>query len=247
MAKLEESKQGRSGTATSSNTDVRDTVSEGLLLRSELQRAVESEDYAEAAKIRDQLANLEEGASKLASSLESQREDQPQQMYQLGQRFVHAQKGYQGVIVGWDMTCCEDDEWRERAQVSRLARRENQPFYHVLVDEEKSNWGVSPDGRPPVAYVAEELIKVPKDETWKEAHGSDILRHPFEYLLFFGQDGEGNMVPVKDMRERYNQPRRDVYSPGEEERASEGDGEDDDQDDDDKPPTIPEGGKPPLL
>jgi hypothetical protein len=92
VAKLEESKQGRSGTATSSNTDVRDTVSEGLLLRSELQRAVESEDYAEAAKIRDQLANLEEGASKLASSLESQREDQPQQMYQLGQRFVHAQK-----------------------------------------------------------------------------------------------------------------------------------------------------------
>lgn len=65
---------------------------QGLLLRSELQRAIEAEDYAEAARLRDQLAELEQGASKLASSLEMAREDMPQQMYALGQRFVHAQK-----------------------------------------------------------------------------------------------------------------------------------------------------------
>ena len=44
-------------------------------------------------------------------------------------------QGYHGVIVGWDRTCCEDDAWRSLAQVDRLARRENQPFYHVLVDQ----------------------------------------------------------------------------------------------------------------
>ena len=31
------------------------------------------------------------------------------------------------------------------------------------------------------------------------------------YLLFYGQDGEGNYVPSKKLREKYKRERRDVY------------------------------------
>lgn len=88
---------------------------------------------------------------------------------------------------------------------------------------------------------------MPKDQTWAEAHGPEMVRHPYEYLLFFGKDGEGNMIPAKALREGYNQPRKDVYAPGEEEKSiiDEDVGEDDGTagpgDDDGKP----EDGKPP--
>jgi len=238
IAEFEESKQGRSGTATTSSVDIRDTVSEGLLLRSELQRAVEEEDYAEAARIRDELAKLEEGASALQATVEAERWDTAQPLYEIGQRFVHASKGYQGVIVGWDRTCCEDDEWRKRAEVSRLARRENQPFYHVLVDQKTARW--SGDDRGPVAYVAEELVKVPKGKSWSEVHGSEEVAHPFIYLLFFGMDAQGCYIPTTALRESYGQERRDVYAPGAEEEYDdddddEGSGGDDGLDDGGEP------------
>eukprot|EP00951_Prasinocladus_malaysianus_P022130 scaffold184789_cov37-Prasinocladus_malaysianus.AAC.1 len=79
--------------------------------------------------------------------------------------------------------------------------------------QNKASWDVS-DEMPPVAYVAEELVKVPKEQTWSDAHGSEGVRHPYAYLLFLGQDGEGNMLPVTSLRERYRQERKDVYAPG---------------------------------
>lgn len=193
-------------------------------------------------------------------------------------------QGYRGVIVGWDRTCCEDDEWRERAQVNRLSRRDNQPFYHVLVDQVskrgvpgqtpglvpyvlsmsprdrsmsvasgwtrnidggKLSWprqvmfaGPSPqnhsrwessDGRAPVAYVAEEMIKVPKGQSWAEAYGDGEVAHPYYYLLFFGKDSQGGCIPIAQLREQYGQDRRDVYA------DDDGYDSDDDWDDGDEP------------
>ena len=48
--------------------------------------------------------------------------------------------------------------------------------------------------------------------------------------MFLGSDGEGNMVPCRQLRDKYNAARRDVYAPGEREAAGgegEGEGEDD--------------------
>jgi hemimethylated DNA binding protein len=50
-------------------------------------------------------------------------------------------QGYQGVIVGWDRTCCEDELWKTKAKVDRLARREKQPFYHLFVDQVRLHLG----------------------------------------------------------------------------------------------------------
>lgn len=35
------------------------------------------------------------------------------------------------------------------------------------------------------------------------------------YLLFLGADGQGNMVPARQLRDKYCVGRRDVYAPGE--------------------------------
>jgi hypothetical protein len=38
----------------------------------------------------------------------------------LGQRVVHKEHGYRGVVVGWDVGCCEGEEWQERAGAEEL-------------------------------------------------------------------------------------------------------------------------------
>jgi hypothetical protein len=39
------------------------------------------------------------------------------------------------------------------------------------------------------------------------------LLHPYSYLLFLGVDERGDMIPTKALRERYSQPRVDVFPP----------------------------------
>ena len=39
------------------------------------------------------------------------------------------------------------------------------------------------------------------------------LLHPYSLLLFLGADERGDMIPTKALRERYSQPRVDVYPP----------------------------------
>lgn len=39
--------------------------------------------------------------------------------------------GYQAVICGMDPVCCESSSWMETAQVEKLPRGSNQPFYQV--------------------------------------------------------------------------------------------------------------------
>ena len=74
-----------------------------------------------------------------------------------------------------------------------------------------NGWARDPQ-QPPVAYVAEELVKVPKEKTWKETHGDKQVSHPYSYLLFFGMDAQGGMIPASQLRDRYNQERRDVWA-----------------------------------
>ena len=75
-----------------------DVASEGLRLRSELQRAIDEERYSDAAEVRDRLKLVQEQSKKAQSEAASV--EKPARMYQLGQRVRHAKLGYDGVICG---------------------------------------------------------------------------------------------------------------------------------------------------
>ena len=44
--------------------------------------------------------------------------------------------------------------------------------------------------------------------------GGSSFQHPYTYLLFLGADGQGNMLPARQLRDKYCVSRRDVYAPG---------------------------------
>lgn len=75
-----------------------DVASEGLRLRSELQRAIDEERYSDAAEVRDRLKVVQEQSEK--AQTEAASIDQPARKYQLGQRVRHAKLDYDGVICG---------------------------------------------------------------------------------------------------------------------------------------------------
>jgi hypothetical protein len=49
-------------------------------------------------------------------------------------------------------------------------------------------------------------------------YGPDPLQHPYSYVLFLGQDARGDMLPCRQLRDKYSARRRDVYRPGAEEQ-----------------------------
>ena len=193
-----------------------------LSIRANLSRAIEEEDYAKAAELRDQLAALEEQSAE-ANMLCPVGEPE----FGLGQVVIHSTKGYRGVICGWDFCCCEDDVWKRTNNAGSLENGTDQVFYHVLVDV--ADWpmdfaSMGDELDAPVAYVAEELL----DEITLADFDSDEplvntpFQHPYSYLMFLGTNGSGNMIPCRQLRERY-----DV------ERTVDRSGEDSDEDWDD--------------
>lgn len=207
VAEQLEAKGPGCGTRSANQTAVADVAAEGLRLRSELQRAINEERYSDAAEVRDRLKLVQEQSEKAQSEAASM--DRPARKFQLGQRVKHATLGYDGVICGWDNCCCENGEWQKANEVAELGGGREQTFYHLLVDAK--DWEASWE-RPPVAYVAEELLQAPEDpQTWPEAHGYDSFDHVYLYTLFLGRDARGNMLPVRQLRDRYSQQRQDVY------------------------------------
>ena len=59
----------------------------------------------------------------------------------------------------WDNCCCEAEKWQKSAGVAELQQGSEQTFYHLLVDAK--DWEASWE-RPPIAYVAEELLTAPE-------------------------------------------------------------------------------------
>ena len=186
-----------------------------LSIRANLSKAIEEEDYATAAKLRDQLAKLEEQSAE-ANMLCPVGEPE----FGLGQMIVHSTKGYRGVVCGWDFCCCEDDVWKRTNNAGSLQNGTDQVFYHILVDV--ADWpmdmdimGDEPDA--PVAYVAEELLdKITlTDFDSDEPIVNTPFQHPYSYLMFLGTNGGGNMIPCRQLRERYDVERTDDQSAGE--------------------------------
>lgn len=115
--------------------------------------------YADAAVLRDRLKELEDASSRVQALAAEWSVGGPGPRLRLGQRVIHTQHGYRGVVCGWDEVCCEGEEWQAAADVQALSGGVGQHFYHVLVD--MRDW---PSARveAPVAYVAEELLQAPE-------------------------------------------------------------------------------------
>ncbi|KAL2922529.1 Clp protease adapter protein ClpF chloroplastic [Bienertia sinuspersici] len=173
-----------------------------LRLRAELQNAIDAENYAVAADLRDEISKLE--AKSLAASANALAYENVQYAFRLGQKVRHKIFGYVGVVCGMNPVCCESSAWMETANVASLSNGSNQPFYQILVD-------VHEDPELLVAYVPEENLRAPEKP--------DLRRfdHPYASFLFYGNDTAGNFIPVKQLREKYNQPRYEVPSDPEDE------------------------------
>ena len=89
----QEAKGPGCGTRSANQTAVADVASEGLRLRSELQRAIDEERYADAAEVRDRLKVVQGQSEEAQSEAENAK-------YELGQRVKHAKLGYDGVVCG---------------------------------------------------------------------------------------------------------------------------------------------------
>ncbi|XP_052185586.1 clp protease adapter protein ClpF, chloroplastic isoform X2 [Diospyros lotus] len=115
---------------SASKSEAQDIAINMLRLRADLQSAIQSENYPLAAELRDKISKLE--AESLAASAKAQLYEHAQYAFRLGQRVKHKLFGYQGIICGMDPVCCESSSWKEIAQVDKLSRGPDQPFYQLL-------------------------------------------------------------------------------------------------------------------
>ncbi|KAG8661691.1 hypothetical protein MANES_01G030400v8 [Manihot esculenta] len=148
VIRQQEAKRG-----SSSKSEAQDKAISIIRLRADLQNAIENENYAAAAQLRDQISKLE--AESLAASAKALAFESAQYAFRLGQKLTHKKFGYRAVVCGMDPTCSESSSWMETAQVEKLSQGSNQPFYQVLVD-------VHADPNLLVAYVAEENLVAPE-------------------------------------------------------------------------------------
>ncbi|XP_062206968.1 clp protease adapter protein ClpF, chloroplastic isoform X1 [Phragmites australis] len=176
----------------SSKTEAQDKALNLLRVRADLQKAINSENYALAAGLRDEIAKLE--TESLAVSAKALAYQNVKYVFRLGQKVRHKVHGYRAVICGMDPVCCESKSWMETANVEKLSKGPNQPFYQVLVD-------VYVDPELLVAYVAEENLSAAEESE------KGRFDHPYIEFLFFGEDTAGDFIPIKQLREKYDQPR----------------------------------------
>ncbi|KAK9277246.1 hypothetical protein L1049_006785 [Liquidambar formosana] len=191
---------------SSAKSEAQDKAISIIRLRADLQNAIESENYASAAELRDEISKLE--AESLAVSAKALAFENAQYAFRLGQKVRHKMFGYRAVVCGMDPVCCESSSWMEIANVEKLPRGSNQPFYQVLVD-------VHVDPNLLVAYVPEDNLLAPDQP--------DMGRfdHPYISFLFYGMDTAGDFIPIKELREKYNRPRHEVPSDPQDEQSGE--------------------------
>ncbi|KAF3327501.1 DNA binding protein [Carex littledalei] len=176
----------------SSKSEAQDKELKILTLRADIKKAIESENYDVAAKLRDEVSKLETEA--LTASAKALAFENVEYAFRLGQQVQHKVFGYRAVICGMDSVCCESKLWMEKANIDKLSRGPNQPFYQVLVD-------VYADPNLLVAYVAEENLLA------REEQDKGRFDHPYTPFLFYGTDTAGDFIPIRQLREKFDRPR----------------------------------------
>jgi len=114
--------------------------------------------------------------------------------FDLGQCLLHRKYGYRGVVVGYDASCRQSDEWCRTMGIHTLHHGRDQPFYHVLVDVRDR-----PGGH--ISYVAQENISLDRP--------SEPLQHPGVTVpgLFERFDAaRGKFEPSAELRDQFPPP-----------------------------------------
>jgi len=183
-------------------------------MRRDMERAVVEERYSDAARLRDQVKELEAGFRAYSDYAVS-----------LGDLVEHRVYGYGGVVVGMEPACKETKQWADASGVSDSPRGVHQPFYIVLVDSRDAG-----DDPPQVAYCPEDWLVV-RDRRAEElarlqvSLGGDVedqyaaqggrsrraeqrratfsVEHPYLYKLFYGQSHEGVYLPTRRLKALY--------------------------------------------
>ncbi|TQD89293.1 hypothetical protein C1H46_025142 [Malus baccata] len=175
-----------------------------LDLATRVQYALNTEQYDVAQQLRNKLTEVEaevirQQEAKRGSSPKSEAQDKA--------------ISYRAVVCGMDPVCSESSSWMETAQVEKLTRGSNQPFYQILVD-------VHADPNLLVAYaslsaVSEENLLAPEEPD------VDRFDHPYISFLFYGMDAAGDFIPIRQLREKCNRPRHEIpYDPLDEGQGS---------------------------
>lgn len=68
------------------------------------------------------LTQLDRQAKQAAALAAEQGDSASVVRLRLGQRVVHKTRGFRGVVVGWDVGCCEDEDWHSVAGLSELTK-----------------------------------------------------------------------------------------------------------------------------
>jgi len=165
-------------------------VESGILLRSQLQAAVEEERYLDAAQLRDRLNSL---SQEMSSSI-----IHPQ--FRLGHIVQHTSEGWRGIVCGFDSQCEEDDDWLRRTGFSDEPR--NETHYIILVDEHDVSCA---SGGPPATYAPEsELMSV-------DDPPEDGVKNDWAERLTLGRDAKGHYLPTRYVRDFHKQERQDIW------------------------------------
>lgn len=229
LRELQEIKGPGCGARVAGRSDAVEYAPQIMTLKAQMAEAAAAEKYDEAAALRDRLRELEAAAAEAADAAAQYLCPVEEPRFALGEMVLHSTKGYRGVVCGWDLACCESEEWQAAAGISSLQQGTDQVFYHVLVDAR--DWPPGGD-HPPVAYVAEELLTAGSSVDFASETPLDgSFEHPYSYLLFLGADGQGNMVPCRQLRDKYCVERRDIYSAGESRWEEEDEDDEDDSGD----------------
>lgn len=248
VEKFQDSKGSGDGCRDARQPEVADYATEGLRLRSELQRSIDDERYQDASRIQGQLKELQASSEQAATLAAQEREGLTDRSFCLGQRVQHAVHGYRAVVCGWDVQCCEGEAWQTDNGTAELKRSANQPFYHLLVD--LRDWEEGPPDAA-IVYVPEDQLTAPQESLAAVASDDSLdedderLQHPFGSVLFLGTDNAGDMLPTRKLRQKYSVQRRDVgpaTSGGEDDNKSPGSPDSSDGPDDDGPSGTDFGG-----
>ena len=152
-----------------------------------LAEAVNNEDYTDAARLRDQVIQLELTRRSLTVAALK-----PKNIFPVGTTMRHRVWNYRGVIVGYDASCMAPESWKDQMRVRLLANGPDQPFYHVLVDVRDR-----PGGQ--ITYVAQENI-VPSRTPCPVDH--PLVSRYLQVLR--ASDGKSwTYLPKSDLRECY--------------------------------------------
>ena len=122
-------------------------------MKTKLAAAIEAEDYETAAALKvelDKLAAAGAGGAQ-GNGLDDgplPAIEQPDRLFSLGDCVRTTSSDISGLVAGWDMECCETDEWREKHSITDDERR--RVFYILLINN-------STEGQ--VAYVPESRLE----------------------------------------------------------------------------------------